>query len=84
MSTRCTCILVLLAVPSALFAQGSSRDTARTSPIVVTATRSEMARDRVPESVSVLSGEQLRREGIVTVADALRQVPGVALAQSAS
>jgi vitamin B12 transporter len=34
--------------------------------------------------VSVLTGDQLRREGVVTVADALRQVPGVALAQTAS
>jgi len=84
MSPRRTCILALLVIPSTLPAQGSSRDTARTSPIVVTATRSEMARERVPESVSVLTGEQLRREGIVTIAEALRQVPGVALAQSAS
>jgi vitamin B12 transporter len=62
----------------------TSRDTARAAAIVVTATRSELARDRVPESVSVLTGEQLRREGVVSVADALRQVPGVALARSAS
>jgi vitamin B12 transporter len=38
----------------------------------------------VPASVSVVTGAQLRAEGIATVADALRQVPGVALAQSAS
>src|SRR5690348_7172019 len=74
----------IVLAPAAAVAQGTARDTARTVPVVVTATRSELARDRVPESVSVLTGEQLRQQGIVTVADALRQVPGVALAQSAS
>lgn len=75
---------VLLLAPAVVAGQGTARDTVRTAPVVVTATRSAIAGDRVPASVSVLTGEQLRREGIVTVADALRQVPGVALAQSAS
>ena len=74
----------LLIAPSALLAQGTARDTARATPVVVTATRSELARDRVPESVSVLDGEELRHAGVVSVADALRQVPGVSLAQAAS
>ena len=74
--------LLLTTVPAP--AQSTARDTARAAPVVVTATRSELARDRVPESVSVLTGEQLRTQGITTVAEALRQVPGVALAQSAS
>ncbi|HEX6598604.1 MAG TPA: TonB-dependent receptor [Gemmatimonadaceae bacterium] len=74
---------VLLA-PVGSLAQGTARDTVRTAPVVVTATRSAMPGDRVPASVSVLGGEQLRREGITSVAEALRQVPGVALAQSAS
>ena len=79
-----------LLVPAALlahgtaFAQDTARDTARAAPVVVTATRSAMPGDRVPASVSVLTGDELRREGIVSVAEALRQVPGVALAQSAS
>lgn len=73
-----------LLVPVIAPAQGTARDTAHTEPVVVTATRSELARDRVPESVSVLTGEQLCQQGITTVADALRQVPGVAITQSAS
>ena len=79
-----TLVSLLVLAPSMAFAQRSARDTARTAPVVVTATRSELARDRVPESVTVLTGEQLRRQGITNVAEALRQVPGVALAQSAS
>jgi vitamin B12 transporter len=76
--------LTVSAQQSARDSTRTSRDTARAAAIVVTATRSELARDRVPESVSVLTGEQLRREGVATVADALGQVPGVALARSAS
>jgi vitamin B12 transporter len=77
-------IIALLLAPAVASAQGTARDTVRPAPVVVTATRSALPRDRVPASVTVLTGERLRREGIVTVADALRQVPGVALAQSAS
>ena len=61
-----------------------ARDTARTAPIIVTATRSPLAPERVPASVSVVTGEQLRREGITTVLDALRQVPGLAVVQTGS
>ena len=84
MLARSALVGSLLLAPVAVFAQGTARDTARAAPVVVTATRSALPGDRVPASVSVLTGEQLRREGIVTVAEALRQVPGVALAQSAS
>src|SRR5258705_302673 len=80
---------ILLAAAVALFpargmAQLTARDTARTAPVVVTATRSPLGAERAPSSISVLSGEQLRREGITLVADALRQVPGLTLAQTGS
>ena len=81
---RLPLVAFLLLAPVVALAQRTARDTARAAPVVVTATQSPMPGDRVPASVSVLTGEQLRREGIVTVAEALRQVPGVALAQSAS
>lgn len=71
-------------VPAAAHGQATSRDTARTTPVVVTATRSAVALDRVPATVTVVTGAQLRAQGITTMADALRQVPGVALAQSGS
>jgi vitamin B12 transporter len=76
-----------LAVSSPLVtavAQRTARDTARVTPMIVTATRSPLATDRAPASVTVITGAQLRAEGITTVVDALRQVPGVSLAQTGS
>ena len=84
MLRRLALIAPLLVVSHAAFAQETARDTVRRVPVVVTATRTKLTRDRVPQSVSVLTGEQLRAQGITTVADALRQVPGVSLAQAAS
>jgi vitamin B12 transporter len=80
---------ILLAAVAALLpargmAQLTARDTARTAPVVVTATRTPLGVERAPSSISVLSGEQLRREGITLVADALRRVPGLTLAQTGS
>ena len=77
-------VIAAVAVPLALSAQDVARDTARTAAVVVTATRSPLAADRVPASVTVVPGERLRREGIATVADALRQVPGLAFTETGS
>lgn len=81
-SLRLSLAVVLL--PVGLSAQTIARDTARTTPIVVTATRSPLDRARAPSSVTVIDGEQLRREMITTVAEALRQVPGLTIAQTGS
>ncbi|MES2178745.1 MAG: TonB-dependent receptor [Gemmatimonadota bacterium] len=75
--------LALALVPAALSAQ-IARDTARTAPIVITATRSPLTAGRSPASVSVITGDQLRQQGITTVLDALRQVPGVSVVQTGS
>jgi vitamin B12 transporter len=78
-------ILLLSASSSSpLRAQQTARDTARVAPVVVTATRSPLAAGRSPSSVTVVSGEQLREEGITTVTDALRQVAGLSLVQTGS
>ncbi len=50
--------------------------------IVVTATRTEAAVPQVGASMTILTREQLSRDGIATVAEALRKVPGLALVQS--
>lgn len=76
--------VALLASVGTAQAQRAALDTARGAPIVVTATRSALGAERAPSAVTVLTGEQLRREGITTVADALRQVPGLSLAQTGS
>src|SRR5262245_49735691 len=50
--------------------------------IVVTATRTAAAVPQVGASLTVLTREQLSRDGIATVAEALRKVPGLSLVQS--
>lgn len=72
----------LVLVAPALAAQQPAADTTRLEPVVVTATRTPVARSAVPVSVTVITGEQLRAQGIVRLTDALRQVPGAAVAQS--
>ena len=86
MHTRITSsvALSLLALPALLSAQRAARDTARVAPVVVTATRSPLATERAPSSVTVITGAQLREEGISTVVEALRRVPGLSLAQTGS
>lgn len=73
-----------LAAPAAAQRPDTLTDTARIAPVVVTATSTPIALDRVPASVTVLDGAALRAEGITHVADALRQVPGMAVVQSGS
>ena len=65
-------------------AQQVASDTARIAPVVVTATRSPLSADRMPASVTVVTGEQLRAEGVTSVVDALRSVPGLSLVQTGS
>jgi len=73
-----------LLFPLAAGAQQTARDTARVAPVVVTATRSPVNADREPSSVTVISGDKLRAEGITTAVDALRAVPGLSLVQTGS
>jgi vitamin B12 transporter len=75
---------LVLAAPVAAQRPDTLTDTARIAPIVVTATSTPIALDRVPASVTVLDGAMLRAEGLTHVADALRQVPGMAVVQSGS
>jgi vitamin B12 transporter len=70
------------AAPAALTAQ-EPLDTATALPeIVVTATRYPVSADSLGVSVTVLRGEELRAQGIRSVGDALRQVPGAQVVQS--
>ena len=62
-----------------LLAAQQRTDTVTLAPVVVTATRLPARADALPTSVTVISGAQLRAEGIRTVAEALRIVPGAAV-----
>ena len=52
--------------------------------MVVTATRLPTSPDALTAAVTVLDGAQLRAEGLTHVGDALRRVPGLALARTSS
>lgn len=82
--TPAAIVSLALAAPAAAQRPDTLTDTARIAPVVVTATSTPIALDRVPASVTVLDGAMLRAEGISHVADALRQVPGMAVVQSGS
>jgi vitamin B12 transporter len=86
-ATRCTLVRVpLLAwclAPSIAGAQ-AGMDTVTLSPVVVTATLVPMRVDEVAASVTVLSGDALRARGLRTVAEALRNIPGVTVVATGS
>ena len=60
------------------------RDTAALRAVVVTATRVPVLTAAPTASTTVLDGADLRARGIVSLADALREVPGFAVVQQGS
>ncbi|HSB64056.1 MAG TPA: TonB-dependent receptor [Thermoanaerobaculia bacterium] len=66
----------VLALDTALLAQAPAR-TGMTSTMVVSATKVEEDALDVPAPVSVVSGEELRRHGAKTIAEALQDVAGL-------
>ena len=76
--------LATLTLAATARAQQAASDTARLQPVEVTATRSPLPADRTPSSVTVVTGEALRSQGITTVTDALRTVPGLSIVQTGS
>ena len=75
-------LLASLATSGGLAAQGP--DTVMLNPVVVTATRFPRSAAGVPAAVTVLRGVDLRAQGIHTVLEALRDVPGAAVVQTGS
>jgi len=65
-------------------ARGQAKDTAQLGTVVVSASKIPRPASSLTQSVTVLSGEDLRARGVVRVSDALREVPGAALVQSGS
>jgi vitamin B12 transporter len=79
----CAALLLISAHLSPLSAQ-EPQDAAELPEIVVTADRYPVPADSVAAAVTVLTGEELRAQGIRSVADALRQVPGAQVVQNGS
>ena len=73
---------IIVVTPAALSAQ--ARDTTHLPRIVVTATKVDSRIGNGIASVTVLDGDSLRRRGVYDVAEALREVPGVAIVRSGS
>ncbi len=76
-------LAVTLTATASLAAQVPA-DTATLAPVIVTADRRAMPAADVTTAVTVITGAELRERGIRFVADALRDVPGLALAQVGS
>lgn len=77
-----TLFLCTLLVPSA--ARSQARDTTQLGTVVVSATKTPSERASLTQAVTVLTGEELRAQGITRVSDALRTVPGAVLVQNGS
>lgn len=77
-------IALLTSLAGALRAQGAEPDTATLEPLVVTATRIPTKNAALTATVTVLQGDALRAEGLTHLGDALRRVPGLALARTSS
>jgi vitamin B12 transporter len=76
------CAVLLGVLPSQAAAQ-EQPDTVKLRELVVTATRLETPIADAPGSITVLDGESMRSRGQRFLVDALRTVPGLAIAQSA-
>ena len=74
---------ILFSTPFA-FLHAQQSDTVTLKSVVVTATRLPTPLSTLSVSVSVLSGADLSRAGVTSVADALRAIPGTAVVQSGS
>lgn len=62
----------------------ASADTFHLPGVAVTATGEATPRVLLPQAVTVLEGEDLRRQGVIFLADALAQVPGVQVVRTGS
>lgn len=74
--------LLLLVQSIAVIAQEDAEH--RLGTVVVTATRTEEPLEAVTESISVVSEEEIRNRQTPTVSEALRDIPGVDVAQPGS
>jgi vitamin B12 transporter len=72
-----------LAAPLATARAQTAPDTTALSPVIVTAARVPTTATVSTAATTVITGAELRARGAVTLVDALRTVPGIALGQTA-
>ena len=73
-----------IAVASTANLGAQQPDTVILSGVVISATKAPVTAASLTQSVSVITGEELRARGLVSVAEALRGLPGVAVASNGS
>jgi outer membrane cobalamin receptor len=81
MIRRTRLLLILLLLPGMLAAQEPAQELA---DLQVTATRLPVGTARVPASVTILTGAELRARGLTLLGEALREVPAAMLVQTGS
>ena len=90
MTRRHIAALLVLAIPATLAAAQNSvlrppsGDTAVLRPVVVTATRDSVTQVAPTAATTVISGEQLRAQGIITVQQALSVISSMTTVQAGS
>jgi vitamin B12 transporter len=77
-------MLLLIGAAATAPAAAQEPDTTVLDPVVVTATRLPTPRSSVVSTVSIIEGDDLRLQGVGTVAEALRMVAGLSVAESGS
>lgn len=71
------CLLIVLGLQAPAAWAQPDEDTFQLDPLIVTATRSAERLSQTTRSVTVISTEDIAAQGVRTVADALRSVPGL-------
>lgn len=70
-------LIALLVLPSTAFAEEKAKEEVELGEVVVTATRTEKPVEEAPASVHVITAEDIRRENVQTLDQALENIPGV-------
>jgi len=74
----------MIAVLAGVSAGAQANDTAQLGTVVISGSKVPRPADVLTQAVTVISGDDLRARGVVSVSDALREVPGASLVQSGS
>jgi vitamin B12 transporter len=75
---------ILLSLGLAGRMEAQVADTGSLAPVVVTATRVPFGQTVSTATTTVITGDELKSRGIITIADALQYVPGATVAQTGS
>lgn len=78
------CLFAVLGLHASVAWAQQDADTFQLDPLIITATRSAERLSQTTRSVTVISAEDIAAQGVQTVADALRSVPGLDVVRTGS